>query len=121
MNIQNMSMMVGGGASVVVILFNLFFTFRNMNDAPFAQGLLPDLIGTLVLMAILLLPALALYMRRNLGSLVKKISVLYPMLVIVAFINLLIASDPLVAGLPFVLVVLPFCIIYGIVVLVKGK
>lgn len=118
-NVWREASMVGGGlVSTLWIAYSVYHAFKITGDlasVPF------DLLMTLLLAVIFLLPAFALYKRRETGIVLTKIGILYPILVGLGFFNILFSDDPLSAGLPMLLVVAPFCIIYGLVVLFKNK
>jgi len=65
--------------------------------------------------------AFALWKKKETNLMLTKIGVLYPILVALGFMNILVSQNQAEAALPMIFIVVPFCVIYGVVVLVKGK
>jgi len=118
---RKIALIAGGVISLILVVFNIYHAFRVSEGFSFTQGLLPELLSVVLVAIVFLLPTFALCKRKELDPVLSKIGVLYPILVGLGFLNILFSDDPLAAGVPMVLVVAPFCIIYGLVVLVKGK
>ena len=116
---RNIVIIGGGIVSLVLVIFNLYHAFRASAGVPPMEGLVPELFSAFVVAVIFLLPAFALWSKKNTGRLVTKVGILYPALVLLAFINILMVDEPVAAGLPMLLVAVLFCVVYGLVVLVR--
>ncbi len=109
-------MVLGGIAAAFFTGFSVYHAFVITGELASVPR---DLMMSVLVGIILLLPAFALYSKKNTGIILSKIGILYPILVAGGFINILRSEDALAAGMPMVLLVMPFCIVYGLVVLVK--
>ena len=115
-NMWRMIAMIGGGlVSLALVLFNLYYAFVVSADG----GLVSELFQALIIAIVFLLPAFALWKKKETGVVLTKIGILYPILTLAGLINILVVDNPTPADLPFTLLGFLFCVIYGLVVLFK--
>ena len=111
-------MVSGGIISLAILGYGSYHTFSRINQkSSFLTDVLPELNIMTIQAAILLLPAVAMYFKKPSGKSVAYTSILYPILLFLGFFNILTSDDALAAGLPMIMIVFPYCIIYGIIVL----
>lgn len=120
-SIQKTSMISGGVLALSVIAYNLYHAFMVSKGLPFMESLLPELIKTVIISIIMLLPALALMIKEDVGHTLSKVSLVYPTLVGVGFLSILVSEDQLAAGVFMFFVVMPFCLIFGAILFWKNK
>ena len=87
----------------------------------FPESLFSELLIAITAQIPMLAPAIVLIFCKHFKKNNTWIFWLYPVVLGLGLINLLLSKDPIFAGLPMVLLVFPFCIIYAIVLLFLKK
>lgn len=118
-DLQKWSMIIGWAIAVLFIIFQLYTSVKISEGFSFQEGLLPELMVTFKNAVIFLLPAIALYIKKPINKTIQYVSVLYPVLLGLGLANVLISSDPLAAWLPILLIVMPFCVVFSLVVFLR--
>lgn len=119
---RNKQIALYGGAflGAVVALVNFVQAIRISLGESITKVLIPELFSALLVTIIFLFPACVLYIKREtLTPKIWKISVAYPFFVLLGLLNIIFIKVSWLAGLPIMVVVVPFCIIFGLVVLFK--
>jgi len=110
---------VGGILSLSYLAYNVYVVIRISKTFP--ESLFSELVIAITAQIPMLAPAIVLIFCKHFKKNNTWIFWLYPVVLGLGLINLLLSKDPISAGLPMVLLVFPFCIIYAIVLLFLKK
>ena len=105
---------VGGLMALSFFAYNLYVAFGISRGDDFSKSLYPEVFIAIGIQIPLLAPALVLIFVKHFEKSAAWIFWSYPVVMGVGLLNTLLAKDPITAGLPMVLFVLPFCIIHAI-------
>ncbi len=111
----------GGLLSLTFLVYGIYHAIRISKGFAFAESLLPELITVISTQIPLIAPAIVLTLNKHLKKYKNWVFWLYPAVIGLGLLNVFLAKDPLAAGLPMIMLVFPFCIIYAIVVLFFNK
>lgn len=118
--IKNISL-IGGLLALTYFTFNVITAINISKGFGFAESLLPELLNALIVGVIFILPALILFKIKHFKKHIIYIAWLYPIILLGGIINLLLVDDALAAGLPMLLIVTPFCIIFSLILILQKK
>jgi uncharacterized membrane protein len=118
MNNYKKAGIIGGLLVMAHLVISIYQAFAISKGFSFIEGLLPELKVVVINAGILLAPATVLIFKKF-----KKESHwliwTYPVIVGLGLLSVYMATDALAAGLPMIIIVFPFCIIFAIVTLIK--
>ena len=117
MKLAKISGLTGAAFSLCLFVHSVFHSFRISKGFAFFDSLFPELIGTFNSSIIFFMPAAVLLFRSAFSPVLEKASTVYPIVMAPTVLNVFLADDPLAAGLPAVLLTMPFCIIFSIIYL----
>lgn len=112
---------LGGLLSLSFLVYSIYHAIRISKGFTFTESLLPELITVITTQIPLIAPAIVLIFNKHLKTYKYWVYWLYPVIIGLGLLNVLLAEDPLAAGLPMIVFVFPFCIIYTIVLLFFNK
>ena len=119
MKLSRISGIVGGALSLVYTVPAIMGAIGISAGFSVSESLIPELLSITPAAAIFLLPAVVLLTRREFSPMLEKASLAYPIVLGLSMFHLSRATDPLEAGLPIVLLALPFCILFSIIFFFK--
>jgi hypothetical protein len=113
--------LIGGILALGYFIFNVYQAIAISKGFSFAESLLPELVIAIIVGSIFIAPAIVLLTKQNLRKNILWIAWLYPIVLGLGMLNVFYANDPLEAGLPIMVVVLPFCIIFSLILLLQKR
>lgn len=113
--------MVGGLLSLSFLVYSIYHVIQISKGFAFAEALLPELMTVISTQIPLIAPAIVLIFFKQLKRYKNWVFWLYPVVIGLGLLNVLLAEDPLAAGLPMMVFVFPFCIIYTLVLFFNKK
>ena len=118
-NHQSVWVPIAGALSILAFLTFLFTNYR------VSEGIPAEEIGPILTNALTIVPALLGFWKfanRPVSSLTRWGFLIYALLIVGGYANVLLADDPLAAGLPMVVFVLPYVLVFtGYLVYRLGK
>ena len=117
MNLTKTSGLTGAAFSLYLFLHSVFHSFRISKGFAFFDSLFPELIGTFNSSIIFFMPAAVLLFRSAFSPVLEKASTVYPIVMALTVLNVYLTDGPLTAGLPVVVLTMPFFIVFSIIYL----
>ncbi len=116
---QKKAGLVGGMIALAYFIFNIYHAIQISQGFSFKESLLHEILTAIVVLLLLLGPAVALTLNKQFKKEHSWIAWLYPAVLALGLLNVILSKDALAAGLPMVLLVIPFCIVCTLVLAFK--
>ena len=117
MKLAKISGLTGAALSLCLLVPSVFHAFRISKGFSFFDSLFPELVGISIDLIIFIIPAAVLLFRSAFSPVLEKASAIYPIVIALTVLNVYLADDPLAAGLPIVVLTVPFCVIFSLIYL----
>jgi hypothetical protein len=112
---------IGGFMALCFFGINIYYAIKISKGFTFTKALLPELINAVICLIPLIAPAIALTLIKDFKNEYAWIAWLYPVVISLGLINFFLANDPFISGMQMILFVMPFGVLFTILLYVMNK
>ncbi|WP_455169033.1 hypothetical protein [Aegicerativicinus sediminis] len=120
MNQYKKAGLAGALISLIYFFYNIYLAFKITQGFPFSETL-SEILTAIFAQIPLLLPAIVLVLFTFKKKISNWVIWLYPAVITIGLLNVLLSDDALSAGLPMIIFVYPFCVIYAVILFLLRK
>ncbi|WP_066225439.1 hypothetical protein [Formosa haliotis] len=108
---------IGGIISLLFFAYQIYNAFRISKGFDFNESLETELLNAVLVQIPLLAPAIILYFSKQFNMKYVWLVWLYPIVLAFSLLSLLFSEGALAGGLTMVMFVIPFCLLFTIIIL----